>query len=131
MMNSPKVSHRQSFCRLLVSMAPKPCRPLSLAGTYRCHAAVVSYNWIGSQSVQDALVPIINLGHLKDALKKTASLTCVVAWLIERRYLPTEGIHFRIVQGEVAIRENSAVWYDIEPLISGIYDPLENMQTAV
>jgi hypothetical protein len=88
---------------------------------YECRGAVVSQNWIGSKSVQDEAVPIITLGHFERALMKLDQLTAVSAWLIDRKYLPVEGVHFRVRQREVRVGDHGVVWWDIESLISGTY----------
>jgi hypothetical protein len=102
-------------------------KTLKVASDFKCKCALVSHNWIGGHSVQDDEVPIITLRHLQAALKKAESLADVTAWLAERRYLPIEGVHFRVVSNEVSIGENSTVWWDIEPLISGTYDAVASL----
>jgi hypothetical protein len=73
-------------------------KTLKVACDFKFECVVVSHNWIGGQTVQDDEVPIITLRHLKAALEKAESLEDVTAWLSERRYLPTEGVHFRVVE---------------------------------
>ncbi len=102
-------------------------RALKVARDFKCECAVVSHNWIGGQAVQDDEVPIITLQHVKAALRKAKSLAEVVQWLSDRKYLPTEGAHFRVVSQEVSIGKNSAVWWDIEPLISEPYDAVASL----
>ena len=95
---------------------------MKVAPDFRCECAVVSHNWIGGHAAQDDEVPIITLRHMKAALRESESVADVTAWLAERRYLPIEGVHFRVVSSDISIGENSTVWWDIEPLISGTYD---------
>lgn len=97
-------------------------KTLQVPNDYQCRGAVVSQNWIGPSSVQDKNVPIINVEHLMKALAKGCSLTSVCNWLQERSYLPVEGVHFRLIEGQVQISEYTATWWDIEPLIDGAYD---------
>ena len=105
-------------------------RALNVPDTCRCQVAVVSQNWIGFRAVQDQAVPIISLRHLEGALRQAESLLSVALWLNARKYLPTDGVHFRVVSGDVTIGDHSALWYDIEPLISGTYDPLVSLPEA-
>lgn len=100
---------------------------LKISSDFRCYCALVSHNWIGGHAVQDDEVPIITLRHLQAALKKATSLTDVTRWLAERRYLPSEGTQFRVVASEFSIGDNSAIWWDIEPLISGTFDAVANL----
>lgn len=102
-------------------------RTLSVGPDFKCECALVSHNWIGGHAVQDDEVPIITLRHLQAALNKAGSLADVAAWLAGRGYLPTEGVHFRVVSNEVSIGENSAVWWGVEPLISEAYDAVASM----
>lgn len=95
---------------------------LAVTPLYESYGAVVSQNWIGSHSVQDPAVPIISLGHFESALVKLHSLTAVSDWLLSRKYLPAENVHFRLKEGEVRVGEYGAVWWDIESLISSPYD---------
>jgi hypothetical protein len=99
---------------------------LSVAEGYEFHGVVVSENWIGPKAVQDETVPIVNLTHLTKVLNRMGSLRDVSAWLRERKYLPVEGVHFRVRQGEVRIGEHGVVWWDIEPLITTGYDPFSS-----
>lgn len=103
-------------------------KTLHVLSDYTCSSFVVSHNWIGGLSLQHDDVPIISLRHLKAALKKASSLGEVTRWLSERRYLPSEGIHFIVKSSEISIGVNSTEWWDIQPLISDAYDAVATVR---
>ena len=102
-------------------------KTLNVGWDFKYECVVVSHNWIGGHAVQDNEVPIITIRDLKTAIKKAESLADVTAWLSERRYLPTEGVHFRVVSNEVSIGQNSTEWWDIEPLFSETFDAVASL----
>jgi hypothetical protein len=102
-------------------------RALNIPPDFECRCAVVSYNWVGGRMVQDDEVPIITLRHLLEALEEAENLARLAEWLADGRYLPTEGVHFRVVSKEISIGQYGTVWWDIEPLISGKYDAVANL----
>ena len=62
---------------------------------------MVSQNWIGYANVQSPEVPIIRADHLIAKLRMTAgSLQSTMEWLKNRKYLPKEGEHFKMVDGD-------------------------------
>lgn len=86
--------------------------------------AVVSANWIGFEDVQDPNVPIINQKHLTKKIQSEATLLPVIDWLNERKYLPTEGVEYEIVETVAAIDEWKLTWYGIKPLINHVFLPV-------
>ena len=73
---------------------------LNIDSNYRLEGVVVSQNWIGSANVQSPKVPVIRADHLIEKLKVTESLQSTIEWLTDRKYLPKEGQHFRMVDGD-------------------------------
>jgi hypothetical protein len=90
---------------------------LAIDPTYDVRLALVSANWIGHASVQHPKVPVINEEHLLERLKTRGSLSEVVTWLSERRYLPVEGEHYEIITTTAKVGEWEMNWYGISPLI--------------
>ena len=73
---------------------------LRIDSSYKLEGAVVSENWIGYGNVQSPEVPVIRANHLIEKLKATENLQFTMEWLKERKYLPKEGQHFKIVDGD-------------------------------
>ena len=98
---------------------------LRIESSYRLEGAVISENWIGHATVQSPDVPVIRADHLIAKLQATESLESAVDWLIAREYLPKEGEHFRIRTTTSTVGNWSVEWYEIEPLISAPFFPLQ------
>ena len=73
---------------------------LRIDSSYKLEGAVVSENWIGYGNVQSPEVPVIRANHLIEKLKASENLQFTMEWLKERKYLPKEGQHFKIVDGD-------------------------------
>ena len=76
---------------------------LKINSSYRLEGVVVSENWIGDALVQSPEVPVIRADHLIEKLKAPESLDCAMEWLKDRKYLPTEGKHFKVETEPVTI----------------------------
>lgn len=88
---------------------------LKITNEYRFFTAVGSSNFIGAHRVQDPLVPIIKLWHLASFIRDHG-LQEAVSWLHERRYLPKEGVDYKILPRQVASGEWHTTWYGIQHL---------------
>ncbi len=97
---------------------------LNIDSSYRVEVVVVSENWIGYVDVQSPEVPVIRADHLIGKLKTTASLQSIMKWLIDRKYLPKEGTHFKVIRPTHTIGKWSLKWYGIKPLIRDAFFPL-------
>jgi hypothetical protein len=90
---------------------------LGIDSTYEVCFAVVSANSIGHYSVQHSDVPVVRESDLVSKLSSTDRLSDVVAWLSERRFLPTEGEDYRVVEQTVTIGQWSLEWPGIQLLV--------------
>ena len=73
---------------------------LEIDSSYQLEGIVVSQNWIGYANVQSPKVPVIRADHLIEKLKVTENLQSTMEWLKDREYLPKEGKHFKMVDGD-------------------------------
>ena len=73
---------------------------LNIDSSYRFEGVVVSQNWIGYANAQSTEIPVIRANHLIKKLKSTEDLQSNIEWLKDREYLPKEGTHFEVVDGE-------------------------------
>ena len=73
---------------------------LNIDSNYRLEGVVVSQNWIGYANAQSPEAPVIRADHLIAKLKTAESLQSTIEWLKDRKYLPKEGEHFKIVDGD-------------------------------
>jgi hypothetical protein len=103
--------------------SPELLAKLQVTREYHCCGAVVSQNWIGQQSIQDDAVPIVNIDHLLTQVNGAGTMGDIIRWLVDRQYLPIEGVHFTITTGQVELGGYKAQWFDIKPLIDTTYDP--------
>lgn len=76
---------------------------LEIDSSYRLEGAVVSENWIGDARVQSGEIPVIQSDHLIEKLCAENSLESAIEWLKARKYLPTEGEHFRVAEDTITI----------------------------
>ena len=76
---------------------------LKIDSSYRLEGVVVSENWIAYGDVQSPEVPVIQSDHLIAKLCTAHNLESAVEWLKDRKYLPREGEHFKVVQETVTI----------------------------
>ena len=76
---------------------------LKIDSSYRLKGVVVSENWIGDARVQSAEVPVIQSDHLIERLNAVSPLQSTIEWLKARKYLPTEGEHFRVEEQAITI----------------------------
>ena len=97
---------------------------LKIDSSYRLEGAVVSQNWVGHAKVQSPDIPVIQADHLIAKLKVTDSLKSTIEWLNARKYLPEEGIHFKMVESTSTIGNWRLNWYGIHSLISDAFFPL-------
>ena len=73
---------------------------LNIDSSYRFEGVVVSQNWIGYANAQSVEIPVIRANHLIKELKATENLQSNIERLKDREYLPKEGTHFEVVDGE-------------------------------
>ena len=76
---------------------------LKINSSYRFEGVVVSENWIGDAQIQSPKIPVIQAFHLIEKLTATESLASAMEWLKDRKYLPTEGEHFKVDTETVTI----------------------------
>lgn len=67
---------------------------------------------------------MIKQQHLVAKLNTADTLSSVLEWLRERRYLPIRGTHFSIESAEIRIGKWTTEWYAINSLIDGPYQRL-------
>ena len=76
---------------------------LKIDFSYRLEGVVVSENWIGYADVQSPEVPVIQSDHLIAKLRTAQNLESAIEWLKARKYLPKEGVHFKVDRELVTI----------------------------
>lgn len=98
---------------------------LNIDFNYRLEGVVVSQNWIGYANAQSPEVPVIRADHLIGKLKAAESLQSTIEWLKDREYLPKEGEHFKIVDGDpLTIGNWSLITPEAELLVHDTFFPL-------
>ena len=98
---------------------------LQIDSSYHFEGVVVSQNWIGYANVQSPKVPVIRADHLIEKLKVTENLQSTMEWLKDREYLPKEGKHFKMVDGDpLTIGNWSLKSPEIELLVRDTFFPL-------
>jgi len=85
--------------------------------TYTLGLVVTSANWIGHASEQHPEIPVIREYHLMKKIEITKSLSEIIFWLSERKFLPVEGSHFEIVETSRNVGKWKTLWYGIKSLI--------------
>ena len=80
-------------------------KKLKIDSSYRLEGVVVPENWIGYADVQSPEVPVIQSDHLIAKLRTAHNLESAVEWLKDRKYLPKEGEHFKVVKETVTISD--------------------------
>ena len=96
---------------------------LGITSDYEILGAVVSFNWIGTATVQEPTIPIISLQHLLDKLKVAPDFQSVTNWLNERRYLPIQGKDFTYEPQRHKIGDWEAEWYGFRLMREDLPDP--------
>ena len=97
---------------------------LNIDSSYRLEGVVVSENWIGNAEVQSPEVPVIRTDHLIEKLKATDNLQSTIEWLRDRKYLPKEGEHFKIIRRTYTIGKWYLKWYRLKSLTGDAFFPL-------
>lgn len=97
---------------------------LEIDTSYRLEGVVVSKNWTGYAKVQSPDIPIIQADHLIAKLKTTESLNSTIEWLNARKYLPKQGVHFKMIESTSTIGNWRLNGYGIRSLISDAFFPL-------
>lgn len=97
---------------------------LNIDSSYRLEGVVASKNCVGHPKVQSPEIPVIQADHLIAKLKATESLESTMEWLKDRKYLPKEGVDFKVQTNPVTIGSWSVKWYGIKSLISDPFFPL-------
>ena len=97
---------------------------LGIDSSYRVETIVVSQNWIGLANVQSPEVPVIRADHLIEKLKVTDTLHSTMDWLKNRKYLPTEGVHFEKHDISKTVGNWTVNWKTTRPLIQDAFFPL-------
>ena len=97
---------------------------LNIDPCYTLEGVVVSENWIGNAEVQSPEVPVIRTDHLIARLKTTDNLQSTMEWLRDRKYLPKEGEHFKIVRPTYTIGKWYLKWYRLKSLSEDAFFPL-------
>jgi len=100
------------------------CRSFLALDPATIEGVVVSMNWIGDSSIQKEPWPVIAQQQLLAKLNAAQTLSSIVEWLRERRYLPIRGTHFSIERAEIRIGRWATEWYAINSLLDGPYLPL-------
>jgi hypothetical protein len=108
--------------REAVNLDPGPLqKELAIDSSYKLTWAVSSETSVGAAYAQRPEVPVARSPHLVRKLKLVSSLAAVCEWLTERRYLPTEGVHYRVVEVKAEIDGWIVPWFGIEPLVEEEY----------
>ncbi|MEF1253393.1 hypothetical protein [Vibrio sp. M260112] len=89
---------------------------LKISNDYRHCSIVGSFNWIGSDRIQDMEVPVIKVGHLLGLIKGGSSLAAVIENLKERSYLPTPEKDYKVVPFYVKSGDWRCEWYGLKSL---------------
>ena len=97
---------------------------LEIDSSYRLEGVVVSKNWTGHAKVQSPDIPIIQADHLIVKLKTTESLNSTIEWLNARKFLPKQGVHFKMVESTSTIGNWRLNGYGVHSLISDAFFPL-------
>ena len=97
---------------------------LGIDSSYRFETVVASQNWIGYANVQSPEVPVIRADHLIEKLKVTDTLHSTMDWLKNRKYLPTEGVHFEKHDISKTVENWTVNWKTTRPLIQDAFFPL-------
>lgn len=97
---------------------------LNVDASYNFGFAVVSANWIGFEDAQDPNIAIINQSHLLRKIQHEKKFSPVLEWLNKDAYLPTEGVHYEIVDDIATLANWNLKWYGIKPLIAEEFMPL-------
>jgi hypothetical protein len=118
---SEEIRHGIEQVRDRVNMAqvfPSPLRTaLGIDDHYRLTWAVASETSIGAGYVQSSDVPVVKTNHLIAKLRQTPMLATCCRWLENRDYLPTEGVHFQVLDVEASVGRWTLEWYGIKGLI--------------
>lgn len=83
---------------------------LQIDSSYRFEGIVVSKNWIGWAYIQSPEVPVIQANDLVKQLKTTKNLLSTMEWLKNRRYLPKEGVDFKVREKTATIGNWNLKW---------------------
>ena len=109
---------KQAFCSSPIRFYDR----LNVDNSYTLVFLVLSKNMIGIDRVQDPEIPVIQENHFIRYLNNAKDLTSFTDWIISRKYLPVEGVHYEIVTQKFQIKEWKLNWYGIKTLFPGTYD---------
>lgn len=87
---------------------------LGISREYRIEVVLLSANWIGFGWIQNPQIPIVSEGHFIKKLVRTNSLDNIADWLVERRYLPTENIDYKVTNNHATLDKWSLHWHGVE-----------------
>ncbi len=118
------ISQMLKFKQAFVDNHEPMLTKLGIDSSYKFDGIVVSQNWIGHAHIQSPEVPVIRANHLIEKLKMTNSLQSTMEWLMDKKYLPKEGKHFKIHRFTARIEKWYLKWYGIKPLIKDAFFPL-------
>lgn len=89
---------------------------LKISDDYSHYSIVGSFNWIGSDSVQNIQVPVIKVGHLLKLFKDGKSIEEVIKFLKKRDYLPVVGEDYDVAIFTVKSGDWTCEWYGLKSL---------------
>ncbi|EMR36680.1 hypothetical protein, partial [Vibrio harveyi] len=89
---------------------------LKISNDYSYYSIVGSFNWIGSDSVQDIQVPVIKVGHLLKLFKDGKSIHEIIEYLEQRNYLPVVGKDYDVALLTVKSGDWTCEWYGLKSL---------------
>jgi hypothetical protein len=92
---------------------------LEIDDRYRLTWAVASETSVGAGYVQTPEVPVVRTRHLLMKLAQVPRLAACCAWLEAGDYLPSEGIHYEVVEVEATVGRWTLEWYGIKGLVDG------------
>lgn len=91
---------------------------LQIDASYKRVFVVASDSFIGMRSVQHPKVPVVRHRHLVRKANLLGSLGKLSTWLLERKYLPIEGKHYKVMEETWRIGRWGIKWYGIKPLVT-------------
>jgi hypothetical protein len=90
---------------------------LEIDDCYQLTWVVASETSIGAAYVQAPDVPVVRIRHLLLKLAMERSLVACCAWLEAGHYLPTEGIHYEVIDVKASVGKWTLEWYGIKSLV--------------
>jgi len=90
---------------------------LKIDSSYDHYSIVGSFNWIGSDRVQDKEIPVIKVGNLMSLIQDCSSLSNVAKLLNNRQYLPVPDKDYHVVTINIKSGNWNCEWYGLKSLV--------------